>query len=167
MKNQKDMPPKIYRALLKNNYKQAHKEYQQIKNFQNKRDDPICQKEDRFIPPRTKGNILSQTYIQKMSEKPERPHIKRIPLPTNLSSGVTVVTETKEVRGIRIGPRQKNYAHSAEKRRVRKKMHPENEKIFYFDDFNSVKQNQNDLATLRSQVRKYFFYNFFLNLEKI
>lgn len=154
MKDQKDMPPKIYRALLRNNYKQARKEYQQIKKYQNQRDDPICQKEDHFIPPRTKGNILSQSYIQKMSEKPERPHIKRIPIPTNLSSGVMVVTEQKEVRGIRIGPRQKNYPHSAERRRVRKKMHPENEKIFYFDDFNSVKQNQNDLAALRTKVSK-------------
>ena len=152
MKDQKDIPPKVYRTMLTNNYKQSHKEYQRIKNFQNRNSNPICQKEDRYIPPKKRGNILTQEYIKKMAEKPERPHIKRIPNQNNLSSGVTVITESKQPRGIRLGPIHKNQPHSAERRRVKKKIIPENNKIFYLDDFNSVKQNQNDLAALRNKV---------------
>lgn len=152
MKDQNDMPPKVYRKLLENNYQQAHKEYERIRNSQYMTSDPICQKEDRYIPKRTHGRVLSQIYFQKMAEKPERAHIKRIPIQSNLSSGVTVITEPKQVRGIRIGPIQKNQPHSAERRKVRKKYYSDNNKTFYFDAFNSVKQNENDLAALRSQV---------------
>ena len=97
-----------------------------------------------------------------MAEKPERPHIKRIPIPTNLSSGVTVITEPKKVEGIKLGPNRKNQAHSAERREVRKKLYKDNFNNFYFDAFNSVKRNQNDLSALRSQVsiKKLIFINF-------
>ena len=152
MKDQKDIPPKVYRTMLKNNYQQSHREYQQIKNSIYRKTNPICQNEDRYIPPKTRGNILTQDYIQKMTEKPERPHIKRIPIKSNLSSGVTVITETKEPRGIRIGPIQKNHPHSVERRRCRKKIYPENHKTFYYDDFNYVQHNQNDLKALRNKV---------------
>jgi hypothetical protein len=144
--------------MLTNNYKQSHKEYQQIKNYQNKHSNPICQKEDRYIPPKTRGSVLTQEYIKKMAEKPERAHIKRIPIQSNLSSGVTVITEPKQARGIRLGPVHKNQAHSAERRRVRKKLFPENNKNFYFDAFNSSKQNENDLNALRNNVSYIYFY---------
>ena len=153
MKEQKDIPSNLYREMLSKNYKQSHKEYQQIKNFQNRNHNPICQKEDYYIPPKTKGNVLTQEYLKKMAEKPERAHIKRIPIQSNLSSGVTVITEPKQTRGIRLGPIQKNQPQSAERRRVRKKILPETNKNFYFDDFNSVKQNQNELNTLRNKGR--------------
>ena len=158
MKDSKDIPPKVYRQMLTNNYKQSHKEYQQIKNYQNKHSNPICQKEDRYIPPKTRGSMLTQEYIKKMAEKPERAHIKRIPIQSNLSSGVTVITEPKQARGIRLGPVYKNQAHSAERRRVRKKLFPENNKNFYFDAFNSSKQNENDLNALRNNVSYIYFY---------
>ena len=158
MKDTKDIPPKVYRQMLTNNYKQSHKEYQQIKNYQNKHSNPICQKEDRYIPPKTRGSVLTQEYIKKMAEKPERAHIKRIPIQSNLSSGVTVITEPKQARGIRLGPVHKNQAHSAERRRVRKKLFPENNKNFYFDAFNSSKQNENDLNALRNNVSYIYFY---------
>ena len=151
MKDSKDIPPKVYRQMLTNNYKQSHKEYQQIKNYQNKHSNPICQKEDRYIPPKTRGSVLTQEYIKKMAEKPERAHIKRIPIQSNLSSGVKVITETKEPRGIRLGP-QYRYYHSQERRRCRKKILPQSKANFYFDAFNSVKENENDLAKLRSEV---------------
>lgn len=153
MKDNKDIPPKIYRAMLSNNYKQSHKEYQQIRNYQNRGKNPICQKEDYYMAPKHKGNILTQEYIKKMSEKPERAHIKRIPIQSNLSSGVTVITEEKQVRGIRLGPIQKNQPHSAERRKLRKKIFPDTKKNFYFDDFNSVKQNEIELNTLRNKGR--------------
>ena len=158
MKDSKDIPPKVYRQMLTNNYKQSHKEYQQIKNYQNKHSNPICQKEDRYIPPKTRGSVLTQEYIKKMAEKPERAHIKRIPIQSNLSNGVTVITEPKQARGIRLGPVHKNQAHSAERRRVRKKLFPENNKNFYFDAFNSSKQNENDLNALRNNVSYIYFY---------
>ena len=168
MKDSKDIPPKVYRQMLTNNYKQSHKEYQQIKNYQNKHSNPICQKEDRYIPPKTRGSVLTQEYIKKMAEKPERAHIKRIPIQSNLSSGVTVITEPKQARGIRLGPVHKNQAHSAERRRVRKKLFPENNKNFYFDAFNSSKQNENDLNALRNNVSYIYFFNiYYLILEKI
>ena len=96
--------------------------------------------------------VLTQEYLKKMAQKPERAHIKRIPIKSNLSSGVTVITEPKQVRGIRIGPIQKNQPHSVERRRCRKKFNIDNNKSFYFDAFNSVKQNENDLAALRNKV---------------
>ena len=162
MKDSNGIPPKEYRKMLNANYKQSHKEYEQIKRNQNRMTNPIIQKEDRYIPPKTRGNILTQEYIKRMAEKPERPHIKRIPIPTNLSSGVTVITEPKKVEGIKLGPNRKNQAHSAERREVRKKLYKDNFNNFYFDAFNSVKRNQNDLSALRSQVsiKKLIFINF-------
>ena len=162
MKDSNGIPPKEYRKMLNANYKQSHKEYEQIRRNQNRMTNPIIQKEDRYIPPKTRGNILTQEYIKRMAEKPERPHIKRIPIPTNLSSGVTVITEPKKVEGIKLGPNRKNQAHSAERREVRKKLYKDNFNNFYFDAFNSVKRNQNDLSALRSQVsiKKLIFINF-------
>jgi hypothetical protein len=153
MKDSNGIPPREYRKMLNTNYKQSHKEYEEIRHNQNRMTNPIIQKEDRYIPPKTRGNILTEEYVKKMANKPERAHIKRIPIPSNLSSGVTVITEPKKVEGIKLGPIHKNQAHSVERRPVRKKLHKDNFKYFYFDDFNSVKQNQNDLAALRSQRR--------------
>ena len=151
MRDERDIPPKVYRKMLRQNYQQSHNNYERIKKSLNNSCNPICQKEDRFVPPRTKGNILTQEYIRKMAEKPEKPHIKRIPIQSNLSSGVKVITETKEPRGIRLGP-QYRYYHSQERRRCRKKILPQSKANFYFDAFNSVKENENDLAKLRSEV---------------
>ena len=109
MRDQRDIPPNVYRSMLRKNYQQSHRDYERIKNSFNNNCNPICQKEDRFIPPKTKGNILTQEYIRKMAEKPEKPHIKRIPIQSNLSSGVKVITETKPNRGIRIGPEYRHH----------------------------------------------------------
>ena len=153
MKNPNGIPPKEYRKLLNTNYKQSHREYEQIKSRQNRMTNPIIQKEDRYVPPKTRGNVLTQDYIKRMAEKPERAHIKRIAIPSNLSSsGVIVITEEKKVEGIKLGPNRKNQAQSAERRQVRKRLHKDNFNNFYFDAFNSVKRNQNDLSALRSQV---------------
>ena len=152
MASKNPIPPKLYKNMLSDNYKQSKIEYKKILEFQRSIHNPICQKEDRYVPQRTRGNVLTQEYLKKMAEKPEKAHIKRIPIQSNLSSGVTVITESKQPRGIRLGPIHKNQPHSAERRRVKKKIIPENNKIFYLDDFNSVKQNQNDLAALRNKV---------------
>ena len=162
MTDSNGIPPREYRKMLNTNYKQSRNEYEQIRHKQNRMTNPIIQNEDRYIPPKTRGNILTEEYVKKMANKPERAHIKRIPIPSNLSSGVTVITEPKKVEGIKLGPIHKNQAHSVERRPVRKRLHKDNFKYFYFDDFNSVKQNQNDLAALRSQVS--YIYNLYLIL---
>ena len=152
MRDQRDIPPNVYRSMLRKNYQQSHRDYERIKNSFNNNCNPICQKEDRFIPPKTKGNILTQEYIRKMAEKPEKPHIKRIPIQSNLSSGVKVITETKPTRGIRIGPEYRYHPYSAERRRCRKKILPQSKANFYFDAFNCAKENQLDLIQLRNKV---------------
>lgn len=160
----KNIPPKIYRKLLKNNYNETHKRYLKIKNFQTKKSNPICQKEDRYVPPRTRANYLTQQYIKRVSEKPERPHIKKVPVKRNLASGLTVIAEPRQVRAIKIGPIQKNHPYSAERRVVRKKMFPESNKNFYYDAFNSRKEIQSDLI---KDIKKRVSYYFLIILAKI
>ena len=80
MENKNSIPPKLYRNMLADNYKQARNDYQKIREYYNKNNNPICQTDDRYIIPKTKGNILSQEYNKKMMEKPEKAHIKRIPI---------------------------------------------------------------------------------------
>ena len=55
--------------MLKNNYLQTPKEANSIKNFLIKNRDPILQKQDYYIPPRTKGNVSTEEYIKKMAQK--------------------------------------------------------------------------------------------------
>ena len=70
-----ELPPKVYKRMLTSSYIQTLKDSALIKNYLSKNQDPILQKQDRYIPPRTKGNILTEEYIKKMAEKPERPHM--------------------------------------------------------------------------------------------
>lgn len=150
------LPPQLYKKMLSESYQQAVKEGTSIKNFLGKNHDPILQKEDRYIPPRTRGNVLTEEYIRKMAEKPEKNHIRRIPLQNNLSSGVKVITESKKKEGIKINPKiqrnqdstksYENYKH------IKTYKSPDTLKTFYYDAFNSFKQNQIDLAKHKSKV---------------
>ena len=60
MSKKNSIPLKVYKNMLADNYKQSKKEYQKILEYQRTYHDPICQKEDRYIPLKTKGNVLSQ-----------------------------------------------------------------------------------------------------------
>ena len=169
MKDSKDIPPKVYRQMLTNNYKQSHKEYQQIKNYQNKHSNPICQKEDRYIPPKTRGSVLTQEYIKKMAEKPERAHIKRIPIESNFGSGPTLIKESKPMKGIRLNPKIRKNESSLSAPKIEIGRKPKNDnyyKYFYLDNFNSVKQNQNDID-IKNKVSKYIIIKIIINIEKI
>ena len=150
------LPQKLYKKMLTQSYLQACKEGNSIKNFLNKNHDPILQKEDRYIPPRTRGNVLTEEYIKKMAEKPEKNHIKRIPLQDNLSSGVKVVTEDKKNKGIKMNPKIRRNQDSTKSYEIQKHLRtykkPDSLKNFYFDNFNSVKQNQYELAKHKSNV---------------
>ncbi len=159
------LPPKLYKKMLTESYLQTLKDGYSIKNYLGKNQDPILQKEDRYIPPRTKGNVLTEEYIRKMAEKPEKDHIKRIPMENNLTSGVKVVTETKKKEGIKMNPNirrnedsMKSYENYKHLKTYKK---PDTLKHFYYDAFNSFKQNQLDLAKNRANVSIKIINNYF------
>lgn len=153
-----ELPPKVYRKLFKNIYLQNRKDAQAIKDNWSRNGNPIIQTENRYFSPRTHRNILTQEYIKKMAEKPEKAHIKRIPVESNFSSGPNVIKENKTRPGIKINPKIRKNASSmsAPKIEINKKNQKQFSqnnyyKYFYLDNFNSVKQNQNDID-IKNQV---------------
>ena len=168
-----DLPTKLYQKMLAESYIQNRKDGTSIKNYLNKNHDPILQKEDRYIPPRTRGNVLTEEYIKRMANKPEKKHIKRIPLKDNLSSGVKVVTEPQKKEGIKMNPKIRRNEDSTQSYEMKKHLKTYKKqdtfKNFYYDNFNSMKENQNDLATQKKTVSKIYLYIFIFKLiiEKI
>ena len=151
-----DLPGQLYKKMLTQSYLQAYKEGNSIKNFLNKNQDPILQKQDRYIPPRTRGNVLTEEYIKKMANKPEKNHIKRIPVENNLTSGVKVITVNRKKEGIKMNPNVRRNQDSTKSYENYKHMRtyktPSTLKNFYFDDFNSVKENEYQLKRNKSNV---------------
>ena len=149
------LPPKVYRKLLLNNYIQTKKDSKAIKDKWSRNGNPICQEENRYFSPRTKGNILTQEYIKKMAEKPEKNHIIRVPIKSSLTRGLKVIEKEKKKEGIRLNPKiRKNQSSiSAPKFEAHQKHISKNNlyKNFYLDNFNSLKENQNDIS-LQNQV---------------
>jgi hypothetical protein len=150
------LPGQLYKKMLTQSYLQAYKEGNSIKNFLNKNQDPILQKQDRYIPPRTRGNVLTEEYIKKMANKPEKNHIKRIPVENNLTSGVKVITVNRKKEGIKMNPNVRRNQDSTKSYENYKHMRtyktPSTLKNFYFDDFNSVKENEYQLKRNKSNV---------------
>jgi hypothetical protein len=150
------LPGQLYKKMLTQSYLQAYKEGNSIKNFLNKNQDPILQKQDRYIPPRTRGNVLTEEYIKKMANKPEKNHIKRIPVENNLTSGVKVITVNRKKEGIKMNPKVRRNQDSTKSYENYKHMRtyktPSTLKNFYFDDFNSVKENEYQLKRNKSNV---------------
>jgi hypothetical protein len=99
-----------------------------------------------------------------MAEKPEKDHIKRIPLKSNLSSGVKVITETKKKEGIQMVPyrrtNQKSTKSNENYKHLKTYKNPETLKNFYYDAFNSFKQNQLDYAKQKNNVSNYKIFKF-------
>ena len=106
-----------------------------------------------------------------MAEKPEKNHIKRIPLKNNLTSGVNVIEETKKREGIKMNPKIRRNQDSTKSYELHKHLKtykkPDTLKNFYFDNFNSLKQNQYELAKKKSSVSKTKIYIFYIIIEKI
>ena len=146
------IPPKIYRNMLAKHYIQTKRDYQKILERQRIIHNPICQKEDRYNPPKTKGSILSQEYFEKMMQKPEKAHKKRIPIKDNLTSGVVVMTEPNKPPIRKVRQEQLNRASSAQKRNIGKKIVLDSYKKFYYDDFDSSKLNQTDIKTTNKKI---------------
>ena len=155
------LPPKVYRRMLSSIYFQTKKDAQLIRNNWAKQGNPIVQKEDRYFSPRTKGNILTQEYIKKMADKPQRPHIRRIPVQSHLSSGPTVTYDQKKIEGIKLHPTIRKNQNSAPKiDKHRKQLSQSGSfKNFYLDNFNSIKENQNDLDIKNAVSEKYLIIN--------
>ena len=157
------LPPKVYRKMLSSIYFQTKKDAQLIRNNWEKQGNPIVQKEDRYFSPRTKGNLLTQEYIKKMADKPQRPHIKRIPVQSHLSSGPTVIFDQKRIEGIKLHPkiRKNQSSYSAPKIDNHRKHISQSGSLkhFYLDNFNSIKENQNDIDIKNAVSEKYLIIN--------
>ena len=153
-----EIPTKLYKIMLTSSYIQTLKDSTLIKNYLSKNQDPILQKQNRYIPPRTKGNILTEEYIKKMAEKPERPHIKRVPSYNHLVHCVRSIGEIKKPEGVKMNPKMRTNQNSINSyenyKHLRTYKMPDTLKNFYFDDFNSIKQNQYDMSKYNSTVSK-------------
>ena len=154
-----DLPLKLYRKLLMESYLQNCKDGDKIKDFLIKNHDPILQTEDRYIPPKTRGNILTEKYIKMMVEKPKRNPKRRIPLKNSMSSGLIVIAENKKKEGIKMNPKVRTNQDSTKSYEISKHMRTfkskDNLKNFYLDNFNSVKEN--NLTRSKTNVSSNFF----------
>jgi len=159
------LPTKVYKRMLTESYLQNVIDGASIRNYLNKNKNPILQKEDRYIPPRTRGNVLTEEYIKKMANKPEKNHIRRIPLKNNLSSGVRVITVNLKKEGIKMNPKiRKNdisYKSYEDDKHLRTFKTKDNLKNFYLDNFNSAKQNLYELNRKNTSVSNQNIYAFF------
>ena len=95
-----------------------------------------------------------------MKEKPKKNPKRRIPLKNSMSSGLIVIADNKKREGIKIYPNirrnqdsTKSYENYKHLRTYKKK---DNLKNFYYDNFNSVKENK--LVKSKTNVRKFYFY---------
>ena len=165
-----DLPLKLYRKLLMESYLQNCKDGDKIKDFLIKNHDPILQTEDRYIPPKTRGNILTEKYIKMMAEKPKRNPKRRIPLKNSMSSGLIVIAENKKKEGIKMNPKVRTNQDSTKSYEISKHMRTfkskDNLKNFYLDNFNSVKEN--NLARSKTNVSSNFLIYYIIPfIEKI
>jgi hypothetical protein len=115
-----------------------------------KTDNPICQTKDRYFSPRPKKNILTQEYLKKMAEKPEKPHIKRIQIESSFASGPNVIKVERKIKGIKMNPKKrKNQCSMSLPTIYRNQKHISLNsyyKNFYLDTFNSMKETSNDFS---------------------
>ena len=126
-------------------YLQNCKDGEIIKDYLIKNHDPILQTQDRYIPPRTRGYILTEKYIKTMAEKPKKNPKRRIPLKNSMSSGLIVIADNKKKEGIKMNPKVRTNQDSTKSYEISKHLRTfkskDNLKNFYLDNFNSVKEN--------------------------
>jgi len=151
------LPLKLYKKLLMESYLQNCKDGEKIKDYLIKNHDPILQPVNRYIPPRTRGNVLTEKYIKKMAEKPKKNPKKTILLKNSMSSGLIVIAENKKKQGIKMIPKVRTNQESTESyenyKHMRTYKSKDNLKNFYLDNFNSVKDNK--FIKTKTNVRKY------------
>ena len=153
MVDSNSLPPKIYRNLLSSIYKQTQKDAKLIKDNFSKNRNPICPKESRCLSAKTRNYNLTQQYIKKMEEKPEKIHKRIIPIKRNFDLNLSVISSEPMNRSVRLykNKRKNQTSLSAPKIERSKKFISlkDNYKNFYLDNFNCDKLNQNDLDKKR------------------
>ncbi len=160
------LPSKLYRKLLSNIYQQTQKEAQLIKDNFSKNRNPICPKESRCLSAKMKKYNLTQEYLKKMEEKPEKFHKKRIPIERHFNKNLSVITQEpcntsiKMFRNIR--KNQSSLSMPKYEKHNKFISLKDNYKNFYYDNFNSIKMNQLDLINKKSVRLFIYFINIWL-----
>jgi hypothetical protein len=168
MVDSNSLPPKLYRNLLSSAYKQTQKEAKLIKDNFSKNRNPICPKESRCLSAKARNYNLTQQYIKKMEEKPQKMHKRFVPIKRNIDLSLSVISPEPINRSVRLykNKRKNQSSFSAPKIERCKKFISlkDNYKNFYLDNFNSDKLNQNDLDKKRI-VRILFLSLLFFNIR--
>ena len=60
MTDSNGLPPKVYRRMLSQIYLQNKRDSKAIKDQMSRNLDPICQKHNRYLSPKIRGNCLTQ-----------------------------------------------------------------------------------------------------------
>lgn len=159
-KYNEEMTPEIYRKLLEKNFKENRERANRIKINFNLNRDPICQKEDRYIPPKTKGKLVTKNKNEENKEIKRNFQTKRqIIRKGNFGSGPNVITEEPIKRGKRFHSAERRLNDSFQKRPIERKPNELSLKNFYQDYYNTVKPNFNDkYIAKRKWVSKYKIY---------
>jgi hypothetical protein len=160
------LPPKLYRKLLSTIYQQTKKDAKTIKDNFSRNSNPLCQKEARCLSVKSRRHNLTQEYNKKMEEKPEKMHKKIFNVKNNFDKNLSVISNEPCNRSIKIfrNVRKNQASMSAPKIERHKKFISlkDNYKNFYLDNFNSIKQNQNDIDD-KKKVRIFLFIFLLLN----
>jgi len=160
------LPPKLYRKLLSTIYQQTQKDAKTIKDNFSRNSNPLCQKEARCLSVKSRRHNLTQEYNKKMEEKPEKIHKKIFNVKNNFDKNLSVISNEPCNRSIKIfrNVRKNQASMSAPKIERHKKFISlkDNYKNFYLDNFNSIKQNQNDIDD-KKKVRIFLFIFLVLN----
>ena len=162
------LPPKLYRKLLSTIYQQTQKDAKTIKDNFSRNSNPLCQKEARCLSVKSRRHNLTQEYNKKMEEKPEKIHKKIFNVKNNFDKNLSVISNEPCNRSIKIfrNVRKNQASMSAPKIERHKKFISlkDNYKNFYLDNFNSIKQNQNDIDD-KNKVRIFLFIFLMLNKQ--
>jgi len=168
MVDSNSLPPKLYRNLLSSAYKQTQKDAKLIKDNFSKNRNPICPKESRCLSAKARNYNLTQQYIKKMEEKPQKMPKRFVPIKRNIDLNLSVISPEPVNRTVRLykNKRKNQSSFSAPKIERCKKFISlkDNYKNFYLDNFNSDKLNQNDLDKKRI-VRILFLSLLFFNIR--
>ena len=160
------LPPKLYRKLLSTIYQQTQKDAKTIKDNFSRNSNPLFQKEARCLSVKSRRHNLTQEYNKKMEEKPEKIHKRIFKVKNNFDKNLSVISNEPCNRSIKIfrNVRKNQASMSAPKIERHKKFISlkDNYKNFYLDNFNSIKQNHNDIKK-KKKVRIFLFIFLLLN----
>lgn len=154
-----EIPNKTYRRLLRANYKETKENARRIKTDFTRKNDPICQRGDRYIPAKKRTRPIMKNHNEELIDKPERIAIKRrIFTRNNLGSGLNVTAQDFKPRGLKVSTLQRrndeSYKRGIVNRRVLVHRNPNYLNNFYKDYSNSYKPSIGDIYHIRRPVSK-------------